>query len=373
MKSTRAALVRMHTARGLLTDVGCGRKMQLAGLEEGAWVYTSRVKDSGNPRGGVPGSGFHVPFVGKMAAMMAPLEVAGLTSLMERTTGRREVIVGLIDGPVALDHPDLAVDMIREIPGRRKAGCAVSSSEACMHGTFVAGVLSARRGSVAPAICPSCSLLVRPIFAERDPSEVLGHPNGNNRMPSATPDELAEAILDAVNGGARVLNLSAAIAAPSTRGECNLEAALDYAARRGVLVVAAAGNQATVGSTAITRHPWIIPVVGCDAQGRPTAESNLGSSIGRCGLRAPGEKITSLGAEGKPLTFSGTSTARSLSVTGALALLCSEFPNASTAELKLAITQSSGQVRRSLVPPLLNAWGAYQVMASTCRRRTYHE
>ena len=49
-------------------------------------------------------------------------------------------------------------------------------------------------------------------------------------------------------------------------------------------MVAAAGNQGTLGSSAITRHPWVIPVVACDLRGRPMNESNLGSSIGRRGL-----------------------------------------------------------------------------------------
>jgi subtilisin family serine protease len=180
-------------------------------------------------------------------------------------------------------------------------------------------------------------------------------------MPSATPDELAEAIIDCINAGARVINLSAALAQPSTKGERELEQALDYAVRRGAIVVAAAGNQGTVGSSAITRHPWVIPVVACDIVGRPISYSNLGSSIGRWGLSAPGDNITSLGTEGKPLTFSGTSAAAPF-VTGAIALVWSEFPNANAARIKLAVTQASLVRRNSVVPPLLDAWGAYQGM-----------
>ena len=44
----------------------------------------------------------------------------------------------------------------------------------------------------------------------------------------------------------------------------------------------------------------LIPVAACDLQGRPLNESNLGSSIGRRGLMAPGVAITSLGRNGKP-------------------------------------------------------------------------
>ena len=182
-------------------------------------------------------------------------------------------------------------------------------------------------------------------------------------MPSATPEELATAITEAIRAGANVINLSAALTQPSSRGEHRLEQALDYAALRGVLVVAAAGNQGTVGSSAITRHPWVIPVIGCDLQGRPTAESNLGSSIGRWGLAAPGEDITSLGTDGKPRTFGGTSAAAPF-VTGAIALLWSEFPSASAAQIKLAVTQAGRLSRRTIAPPVLDAWAAYEAMSS---------
>jgi subtilisin family serine protease len=77
-------------------------------------------------------------------------------------------------------------------------------------------------------------------------------------MPSASPEELGRAIVDVISAGASVINLSAALAQPSAKGERQLTETLDYAARRGVLVVAAAGNQGTVGSSAITRHSWVM-------------------------------------------------------------------------------------------------------------------
>ena len=286
---------------------------------------------------------------------MGPLELVKLDRLMERSSGRSEIVIALIDGPVALNHPGLAGNNIREIPGKPSAWCALSNSMACLHGTFVAGILSARRGASAPAICPNCTLLIRPIFAEASAA--------NGQMPSATPEELATAITDSINAGANVINLSAALAQPSARGELQLEQALDYAAKRGVLVVAAAGNQGTVGSSAITRHAWVIAVIGCDLEGRPTAESNLGSSIGRWGLAAPGQNITSLGTNGQPQTSGGTSVAAPF-VTGAIALLWSEFPDASAALIKLAVTQAGRRSRRTIAPPLLDAWAAYEAMTT---------
>ena len=213
---------------------------------------------------------------GRCRWTMSPVHLVRLPDLMKLSQGRPETAVALIDGPVLLGHPDLAGSVIREIPGKLKGRCSRADTVACTHATFVAGILSARRGSVAPAICPGCTLLVRPIFAESA--------NGNGQAPSATPEELAEAIIDSVTSGARVINLSSALLQPSPKGESKLDEALNYAAHHGAITVAAAGNQGTVGSSAITRHSWVIPVVACGLQGRPLSESNLGRSIGRRGL-----------------------------------------------------------------------------------------
>ena len=214
----------------------------------------------------------------------------------------------------------------------------------CMHGTFIAGILSGKRNSPAPAICPDCTFLIRPIFAETT--------SGREHMPSATPLELAAAIVDCIDAGAQVINLSLALAHPSSKGEQALEQALNHAMRRGTIVVVAAGNQSTLGSSTITRHPWVIPVVACDLKGRPMNESNLGSSIGRRGLSAPGDSVTSLGSEGQFLTLGGTSVAVPF-VTGTAALVWSEFPRATGPQVKRAITNTTTTLRRiSVVPPL---------------------
>src|SRR5262245_14012606 len=149
---------------------------------------------------------------------MSPLEVVHLTSLMQRTSGRAEIVIGLVDGPVAINHPDLMSNNIHEIPGSLPGICLQANSAACQHGTFVSGILFARRGSSAPAICPGCTLLVRPIFAETA--------QRNGQMPSATPEDLAAAIVESVHAGARILNLSVALVQSSSRGEQALEEAL---------------------------------------------------------------------------------------------------------------------------------------------------
>jgi subtilisin family serine protease len=281
---------------------------------------------------------------------MNALELVSLTPLMERTAGRPGIAIGLIDGPVMMQNPNLSTDNIREIYGKQGGGCSQASSTACRHGTFVAGILAAKRGSGAPAICPGCTLILRPIFSE-----------GASRMgeaPSATPDELAEAIGDSIAAGARVLNMSIGLL-PSTKSESRLQEALDHAARRGVIAVAAAGNHASVGSSVITRHPWVIPVTACDLDGKLSPESNIGIAIGRRGLSAPGHGVTSLGTDGSQCSLRGTSTATPF-VTGAAALLWSEFPDVDAVAIRAALTHPY-QRRRGLVPPILNVSAAWKL------------
>lgn len=282
------------------------------------------------------------------------LDLVQLATLMDRTRGVPEITIGLIDGPVARDHPDLAQSAIRELPNTVGASCKRSGSFACLHGTFVAGILSARRGCDAPAICPGCTLLVRPIFSEIT--------SAKEHLPSANPDELATAILECIDAGARVINLSLALAQPSMRSERMLQAALDHALLRGVLIIAAAGNQNMFGSTVMTRHPWVIPVVACDGQGLPSAYSNFGRSIGTRGLRARGDGVISLSSNGPAFACTGTSVATPF-VTGAVALLWSVFPTTTAQKVKVAVTQAVKR-RAGLVPPLLDAAAAYQALAT---------
>jgi subtilisin family serine protease len=287
---------------------------------------------------------------------MNALERVRLTPLMERTSGRPEIVIALIDGPVLMQNAALWSKNVRQVDSKLPATCRRASSAACMHGTFVASILAAKRGSGAPAICPDCTLLVRPIFSESDPH--------NGQMPSAAPDELAEAIVDAVKGGASVLNLSVSLAESSAPGNRQLEQALNYAAARDVLIVVAAGNQGMIGGSVLTSHPWTIPVIACDDSGRPLASSSLSASTGQRGLSAPGENVPVIGSNAAISRISGTSAAAPF-VAGTAALLRSAFSRATAAAIKVALTDKRMGQRRRLIPPLLDAWAAYQVLAGT--------
>jgi subtilisin family serine protease len=195
--------------------------------------------------------------------------------------------------------------------------------------------------------------MVRPIFAETNKEQA--------KLPSTTPTELATAIIGCIEAGAKILNLSVDLRQPTRKEQHELEEILNYAARRGVVVVAAAGNEGTITSSALTRHPWVIAVVAYDRYKKPMALSNMAHSIGNRGLGAPGEKVSSLGTTTSTHVLSGTSAATPF-VTGTIALLWSLFPSATAREVKLAVTQSNSRRRTTVIPPLLDAWTAYQTM-----------
>jgi hypothetical protein len=284
---------------------------------------------------------------------MHPLALVNLTKLMDMGEGSPAVSVGLIDGPLDVDHVGLNTTSIKQISSNEKLSCRRADSHACAHATFIAGILSANRSYHAPAICPSCTLLVHPIFSEAH-SDVA-------TMPYASSAELAAAIVACVNAGARVINLSLALAQASDAPL--LDQTMDYAMKRGTIIVAAAGNYKTIGSSAITRHPWVIPVAACSASGAPTSISNLSGSIATRGLRAPGDNVESLSPTGMSMFLSGTSVSVPF-VTGAVALIWSEFPDATAGQVKLAITQALHHRPTSITPILLDAWAAFTLLKS---------
>lgn len=290
------------------------------------------------------------PVAGGGRASMDPRDLVRLTPLMARTSGRSSVVVGLIDGRVDSDHPAFAGRPVRELRPAAGAGACRRADACCAHGTAVAGIIAGAGG-----VCPGCTLVSRPLFTDR-PAD--GGPA--TCLSGVRAGELAEAIAETVDAGARVLNLSMAQPAPSGARDPALEAALDHAADRGVILVVAAGNQGRLGSSVLTGHPWVVPVTAYDRAGLPMPQSNLGASIGRHGVGAPGERVPAPGPGGRPFVLNGTSAAAPF-VTGAVALLCSAFPGATPAAVRYAVTHGPGR-RHSVTPPPLDAWAAYTTL-----------
>jgi thermitase len=126
---------------------------------------------------------------------------------------------------------------------------------------------------------------------------------------------ISEGILRAVRDGARVINISMGGDRPSPM----LQQAVQYARQRGVIVVAAAGNEGQIGLSYPAAYPGVISVAAVDAQGRQAYFSNSGKGIV---IAAPGVGVVQA-RKGNTLTLgSGTSQATAIT-SGAIAALLS--------------------------------------------------
>ncbi len=177
---------------------------------------------------------------------------------------------------------------------------------------------------------------------------VAGVTWGPSFMPlvTNTPAESAEAVDFAVAHGAKVINMSFFYTEPAVDVPYDqLYQAIEQAANSGVVVVAAAGNGGTSGSTSspgqdlLTLNlypagfelPNMISVAAVDSSGNLASFSNYGASA--VNLGAPGVNIYTTGLNGGYNSgATGTSFAAPF-VTGVAALVQSEFPSLSAQQV----------------------------------------
>lgn len=202
------------------------------------------------------------------------------------------------------------------------------------HGTHVAGIIAAVRGSgnMVEGIAPSVRIMA-----------VRAVPDGDERDP-----DIARAIRYAVDNGAHIINMS--FGKPWSPEKASVDSAMRYAADKGVLLIHAAGNDGEnndstpafptrelLGGT--TLSTWI--EVGASSwKGKDqlaTSFSNYGKK--QVDLFAPGEDILSTVPGGGVKRESGTSMAAPVT-SGVAALLMAYFPKLTALEVKDILRQS---------------------------------
>ena len=110
---------------------------------------------------------------------------------------------------------------------------------------------------------------------------------------------LAEGIVAAVDQGAKVLSLSL-----GSGGEgIVLRKAVDYALKKGAVIVASAGNDALSQVTYPAAYSDVIGVSAVDAAGKLADFSNIGEGVN---LAAPGIGLHSAWLDDGEVSFSGT-------------------------------------------------------------------
>lgn len=203
------------------------------------------------------------------------------------------VVVAVLDTGVDASHPDLAG---RVLPG---ADFVYNTGDARTdpngHGTAVAGVIAAvaDNGLGIAGVAHQASILPVRVLAD----------DGRG-----WDSDVTEGILWAADAGADIINLSLGA---SNGGSSIQQEAIRYATDKGILVVAAAGNEDTaLGSHPAPFYPAAFPetfAVGATTfRNERAAFSNRGSYVN---VSAPGEEILTTFPGGRYSTISGTSFA----------------------------------------------------------------
>ena len=225
------------------------------------------------------------------------------------------------------------------------------------HGTFVAGILAARTGNGLgiSGIAPGVRIM---------PLRALG------TFGSGSAFDIAEAIVYATDNGADVINLSLGANGRSTL----VRMAVAHALRKGVILVAAAGNEGTrTGEILPGGLPGVITVAATDRRDRRVPFANWGAQVD---IAAPGVDVLSLRARGTDLLnfipgvkyrpgsgivgphrayyrASGTSFAAPM-VTGAMALVLRNRPDVTHAQAVRMVLNTARDIE---VPGLDNFTG----------------
>jgi hypothetical protein len=246
------------------------------------------------------------------------------------------VPVAVIDGPY--DSATLSRVLSHAPIDLGTGRCGLKANSACDHGTFVMGLIGARQDALIPGLCSQCHLLHYPLFVDEE-------------APSASLDELANAIRCAVAAGALIINLSVAIQGDESSIDPGLAAALDYANSNGAIVVVAAGNQGRLATGQMLVHPVTIPVAAIDGTGHMLPECNFGPILSRRGVSALGHQVLGYAPGFRTAFMTGTSVAAAVA-TGIIADVWSGRPDLGGHEMRMAIAQLSP--RGSSSPPLLD-------------------
>ena len=260
------------------------------------------------------------------------LKLAGFTTAWQKTRGTRPVLVAVLDTGVS-SSPDLA-GVIR--PGVDLVNGDGSATDDNGHGTAVAGVIAARGGNGigGAGVCWKCQII---------PIKVMGA-DGNGDLAT-----VAAGIVRATDMGAKVIDLS--LGGPA--GVPTLQQAVSYAASKGVLVVAAAGNSGLAVPFYPANYPGVISVGGSNPTDALYGWSEHGSWVR---VSAPGCNVSPLlhGGYGE---FCGTSSATPV-VAGLAGYLLSVKPTATSAQLIAVIQGTARHIRAGVQFGRINAAAA---------------
>lgn len=258
------------------------------------------------------------------------------------TMGSPSVVIAVLDTGVDFSQPDLRGALA---PGYDFVSGDNDPSDDNGHGTRTAGIVGARadNGLGISGVCPRCSVMPVKVAAA----------NG-----SASGLDVASGITWATDHGASVISMSLG------GGQSDaVAAAVRYAQSRGVLVVAAAGNNGNSQPFYPAADPGVLSVAGTAKTGGLYTWSNRGSWVD---VAAPGCDTTTFrsGAFGQ---FCGTSASAPV-VAGLAGLALSYAPHSSAATIEHAILSSAHHVT-GVADGRVDAVGTLTALGATFKLR----
>ncbi|MFB9463184.1 type VII secretion-associated serine protease mycosin [Streptomyces cinereospinus] len=246
-----------------------------------------------------------------------------------QTTEGAGITVAVLDTGVDGDHPDLAGNVL---PAKDMIGFGAGRGDRAWarHGTAMAGIIAGHGHGAGNAdgvlgIAPQARILpVRVILEDGDPARAEARRTRGNA--------LADGIRWAADQGADVINLSLGDDSASAHPEPAEDEAVQYALKKGSVVVASAGNGGEKGDhiSYPAAYPGVIAATAVDRYG---TRASFSTRRWYATVSAPGVDVVIADPDRKYYEGWGTSAAAAF-VSGAAALVRAAHPGLTPAQVK---------------------------------------
>ncbi|OXM14165.1 S8 family serine peptidase [Paenibacillus herberti] len=251
----------------------------------------------------------------------AYLKQIGAREAWSKIRPQSSVTIAVVDTGIDLDHPDLKRNLLQGVNLQNPGSPAQDDNG---HGTSVAGVIAASGNNAAGITGVLWKARLLPVKAlDKD-----GY--GDEK-------QLGEGILRAIEKGARIVVLSVGLYHSSPY----MREIVDLAEKKGVLLVAATGNDAErFGSKTTIKYPAAYPTVlsvgGIGPDGIPEPRSSRGSEIDLAGAW----RVYTTEMGGSYHYEEGTSMAAPQAAAAA-ALLWAKYPNLKPYQIRSLLRQTT--------------------------------
>ena len=271
------------------------------------------------------------------------LDKINVHKVWDLTKENETPVIAIVDTGVNAEHTDLKDNVLR---GYNVIDGTYDVKDECGHGTHIAGIAAAltNNGTGIAGVSGNSKIL---------PIKVLDG-NGNGYS-----SDIAIGIKWAADNGARIINLSLG----GSNYDNYLREAVEYATRKGCIVVAAAGNKGSYRPTYPAAFDKVIAVTAVDNNDKLCNFSNFGKYID---VAAPGLDIYSTSKDGGYEYRSGTSMACAF-VSGTIALVWGDCPDKSPEEIQEIIKSSakkvdtSAAIKYDIGSGVIDAYNAYKM------------